>query len=664
MAHVNLYNIRLGLATNSSSSHSLIFLPKGEKVSDDHHGTAFGWSYFTLASPEAKRDYLGVILKSTLDEYKVDEAFQVEILKDWLTDQGDGSLELSETDLNDIMDGYIDHQSRLLIPKGYGTNKPSRAFFDTLYRFMMQDNLVIGGGNDNDSEQHDAAGIAGAQSISVGDLAFAETFECVVRRDREQDFWTLFWPSNGTKVRFSFDLTNANHTQQPRYAETPELVDLTLTHYCPYSCFPAGTMVATVEGDKPIELIDRSDSVASLNVDTLVQGYQPVTEISSYDHDGDLIVVRLTNNEIIHATPNHEFWTVNRGWVPAEYLLTSDVLWAFQPATTEQSVGSEIENDLDGLDDTTQYNPVTIADIERVHFDGVVYNLTVANAHNYFANGVLVHNCEFCYMGSTRKGKHAKLENVKAIIDGLAEMEVFEVAIGGGEPTLHPDFVEVLAYAREKGMVPNFTTRNYAWLKDPQKVESIMEHAGAFAVSVDSYRDIFRLAHLLDKANIRFNRCNLHFVMGVIPKAEFELMLRAAARKGFRVTLLGYKTTGRGCDFEPVDYSWWLDLITRLRDEKVTYQHRRTWNTYDCPIISVDTVLAKEYDAELGKNGVPKWAYHTEDGGFSAYIDAVNLTMAPASYERLEKAVSFSANDTVSQQLREIFKGFRATKTV
>ena len=50
---MKIHNVRLGHATNSSSSHSIIFDPVS-KATDDYDD--FGWSFFTLASKEAKEE--------------------------------------------------------------------------------------------------------------------------------------------------------------------------------------------------------------------------------------------------------------------------------------------------------------------------------------------------------------------------------------------------------------------------------------------------------------------------------------------------------------------------------------------------------------------------------------------------------------------------------
>ena len=66
--------------------------------------------------------------------------------------------------------------------------------------------------------------------------------------------------------------------------------------------------------------------------------------------------------------------------------------------------------------------------------------------------------CTGCYTASTPKGKDLPFAYWTGIIDQLAAMGVFHVAMGGGESTLRADLFELAAYTRSKGIVPNLTT--------------------------------------------------------------------------------------------------------------------------------------------------------------------------------------------------------------
>ena len=59
-------------------------------------------------------------------------------------------------------------------------------------------------------------------------------------------------------------------------------------------------------------------------------------------------------------------------------------------------------------------------------------------------------SCEHCGFSCNAKGKDISLKDAKKAIDDAVEHED-SMTIGGGEPTLHPDFWEILAYAMQEG---------------------------------------------------------------------------------------------------------------------------------------------------------------------------------------------------------------------
>ena len=201
---------------------------------------------------------------------------------------------------------------------------------------------------------------------------------------------------------------------------------------------------------------------------------------------------------------------------------------------------------------------------------------------------------------------------------------------GGGEPTKHPDFLEVIEQIHHCGMVPNFTTKDISWLRDPDFVSDVFEYAGSFAVSVDCAEDVKRLYSLLTqtgrwKHNSQGLSVSIQLVMGTVSKPAFEEIIKVAAMFRFRITLLGFKTTGRGQDYKEdnwlyKDYSWWLKSIQALR----------TSSYYTS--IGVDTILAKEFESEIKAAGISHRLYETQEGMHSCYIDAVELKMGPSSY--------------------------------
>lgn len=236
-------------------------------------------------------------------------------------------------------------------------------------------------------------------------------------------------------------------------------------------------------------------------------------------------------------------------------------------------------------------------------------------------------NCSFCYQGSTTEGKDAPLESIEFIARELRKAKTFEVALGGGEPTQHQNFMEVLHIFQDNKIVPNYTTKNKFWSANRWPLlEGVI---GAFAFSAEKPIDIRRFAEANKK--IPDERINLHYVMGLQQREDFAKFLIEARRQNYRVTLLGYKFTGRGANIIPFEYPWWMETISELMSIDL------------CPTLSIDTALAKQYEYELEEILSTK-LFHVDEGKFSMYIDAVKMKMGASSYEKISDMEPFDVD--------------------
>src|ERR1039457_1718475 len=67
--------------------------------------------------------------------------------------------------------------------------------------------------------------------------------------------------------------------------------------------------------------------------------------------------------------------------------------------------------------------------------------------------------CVHCLSSSGRRDPHElSTAECKAVIDELERMQVFYVNIGGGEPTVRPDFWELVDYATAHHVGVKFST--------------------------------------------------------------------------------------------------------------------------------------------------------------------------------------------------------------
>ncbi|MBV8230678.1 MAG: radical SAM protein [Planctomycetaceae bacterium] len=92
--------------------------------------------------------------------------------------------------------------------------------------------------------------------------------------------------------------------------------------------------------------------------------------------------------------------------------------------------------------------------------------------------------CAYCYAESGPWREVGPGPAVRRrIVERLAAWGVLEVALGGGEPTLLPDFAALLAAIRAAGLVANVTTNGTN--HRPEVIRALAEHAGVVHLSAD-----------------------------------------------------------------------------------------------------------------------------------------------------------------------------------
>jgi hypothetical protein len=252
--------------------------------------------------------------------------------------------------------------------------------------------------------------------------------------------------------------------------------------------------------------------------------------------------------------------------------------------------------------------------------------------------------CKYCYQSSTTAGRHASLESVQELAQWCGAMKVFEVAIGGGEPTLHPDFVRILEAFREQHVLPNFTTRNLAWMKGPD-AQRISNAMGSLAFSVETGADVKRLCDAINGVNLDFERRHVSVQYVVGSGGDLSGILDAAAEANFRVTLLGFKSVGFGAHYEK-DAENWVTPVQEFFAASIATKLGGSTRRYvdlaiDTKIIQTDFEKLRE---ELRVRPVLLSPY---EGKFSMYIDAVDRKIGPSSYCEPHEYAPLTDRDTL-----------------
>lgn len=145
---------------------------------------------------------------------------------------------------------------------------------------------------------------------------------------------------------------------------------------CGHACFVRGTQILTPRGSRSIEDLAVGDAVLSYDTREAIVVERPIVDVLR-SHSREILSLRAGDHGIRGVTGEHPFWDARSAtWVRAAALTLGHQLLAWERESSTKHVT------LDGLRR------------ERARGEVEVFNLTVGGGeeHNYFAEGLLVHN--------------------------------------------------------------------------------------------------------------------------------------------------------------------------------------------------------------------------------------------------------------------------------
>ncbi len=163
--------------------------------------------------------------------------------------------------------------------------------------------------------------------------------------------------------------------------------------------------------------------------------------------------------------------------------------------------------------------------------------------------GHCLNNCHFCYQGDGDE-PNMSLDLFKKIIDESKDY-TNQCALGGrGDPNLHENFEEILKYARESGIVPNYTTSGNGLTQEQINVSR--EYCGAVAVSDYGTDHTFKAIRDLMDSGVK--KVNIHFIFSRGSAAKCQAIIDGIDVWGGKVDIdrlnavifLLFKPQGRG----------------------------------------------------------------------------------------------------------------------
>lgn len=234
-------------------------------------------------------------------------------------------------------------------------------------------------------------------------------------------------------------------------------------------------------------------------------------------------------------------------------------------------------------------------------------------------------SCPTCYAGSSPTyGRHRTLEEIKAMLDAIVlnEKEPDVVQISGGEPTIHPQFFDILDYAKSlpiKHLMLN--TNGIEIAKSLEFTKKLASYAPDFEVYLqfDSFRDdvleSMRGAHLTrirEQALANLNELNLSTTLVVTLQKHLnddeigkiiEFALKQKCVRG--VTLQPTQIAGRLENFDAQ-----TDRITITEVRRKIMEQTNIFNSDDLiPVPCNPDALVMGYALKLGEEVFPLTRY-------------------------------------------------------
>ncbi|MPY81070.1 MAG: mycofactocin radical SAM maturase [Actinophytocola sp.] len=168
--------------------------------------------------------------------------------------------------------------------------------------------------------------------------------------------------------------------------------------------------------------------------------------------------------------------------------------------------------------------------------------------------------CEHCLSSSGRRDP-AELSTAecKAVIDELQRMQVFYVNIGGGEPTVRPDFWELLDYAVSHDVGVKFSTNGVRLTPERARRLAAMDYVdvqisldGATAEVNDAVRGpgsyVMAMNAMSNLAEAGFTGFKISVVMTRHNIAQLDEFKAIADRFGAQLRITRLRPSGRGAD--------------------------------------------------------------------------------------------------------------------
>lgn len=229
--------------------------------------------------------------------------------------------------------------------------------------------------------------------------------------------------------------------------------------------------------------------------------------------------------------------------------------------------------------------------------------------------------CVMCHECSSPEGKHGNILNLP-FLDTL--LPYTEIAIGGGNPLLHPDLVQFLKGLKARKLIANMTVNQWTFTQSLDYLKSLVDEKLIYGVGVSLTEPNDKFIEAVKE----FPNVVIHVINGITGREHMQKL----ANNGLKILILGYKEFGRGNEFY-ADSGAEINILKRELYDTLPDIINNGW--FKC--VSFDNLAIKQLDPKrLMSDDEWQEFYMGDDGQFTMYVDAVNreYAMSSTSVER------------------------------
>jgi len=157
------------------------------------------------------------------------------------------------------------------------------------------------------------------------------------------------------------------------------------------TCLLPGTMIRTTEGHKAVEAVRVGDAVLTGD-----NTFEPVLGV--FIKPAARAVEIVVDDRRLRVTPDHRLLVEREGslgWLAAGAMRAGDLVLRDQPSDDTADAGSNRVT-FATVAALAAWRRARVESVRQVSHEGEVYDIALGRSHTFFADGILVHNCDVC----------------------------------------------------------------------------------------------------------------------------------------------------------------------------------------------------------------------------------------------------------------------------